>query len=59
MVKEMKKIIFEVKEEHLALLRKMSVGWHDCEFGAPEIDPKRLFGNSNVLQDVAIGGVCQ
>jgi hypothetical protein len=45
-------IIFEVKKEHLALLKNMSVGWQNCEFGAPEIDPKRPYGNSNVLQDM-------
>ena len=45
-------IIFEVKKEHLALLKNMFVGWGDCEFGAPEIDPKRPYGNSDVLQDM-------
>ena len=48
----MKKTTFEVKEEHLKLIRNMNVGWHDAEFGAPEIDPKRPFGNSDVLQDM-------
>ena len=48
----MKKIVFEVKEEHLKLLRKMEVGWNDCEFGAPAIDCKRPFGNSGVFQDI-------
>ena len=43
---------FEMKEEHLKLLRNMYVGWDDCEFGAPEIDPKRPYGNSDVLQDM-------
>ena len=47
-----KEIIFEVKREHLALLKQMCVGWQDCEFGAPEIDPKRPYGNSDVLQDM-------
>lgn len=28
----------------------MCVGWQDCEYGAPEIDPKRPFGNSGVYQ---------
>jgi hypothetical protein len=45
-------IIFEVKKEHLALLKQMCVGWQDCEFGAPEIDPKRPYGNSGVHQDM-------
>lgn len=45
-------IIFEVKKEHLALLKHMCVGWRDCEFGAPEIDPKRPYGNSDVIGDM-------
>jgi hypothetical protein len=45
-------IIFEVKKEHLLLLKQMCVGWQDCEFGAPEIDPKRPYGNSDVLLDM-------
>jgi len=45
-------IIFEVKKEHLALLKRMCVGWQNCEFGALEIDPKRPYGNSDVLQDM-------
>lgn len=47
-----KEIIFEVKREHLALLKRMCVGWQDCEFGAPEIDPKRPYGNSGVIGDM-------
>ena len=47
-----KEIIFKVKKEHLTLLKRMCVGWQDCEFGAPEIDPKRPYGNSDVLQDM-------
>lgn len=43
---------FEIKEEHLILLSKMYVCWQDCEFGAPEIDPKRPYGNSDVIQDM-------
>ena len=31
----------------------MIVGWQDCEFGAPEIDPKRPYGNSSVILDIA------
>ena len=44
---------FEIKEEHLKLLKEMSVDWNDCEFGAPEIDPKRPYGNSDGVDDVA------
>ncbi len=43
---------FEIKKEHLLLLQKMYVGWNDCEFGAPEIDGKRPYGNSDVEQDM-------
>lgn len=31
----------------------MHVAWQDCETGAPEIDPKRPYGNSFVPRDVA------
>ena len=49
----MEKKTFEVKEEHIKLLKSMNVGYNDyCEFGAPEIDPKRPYGNSNVHQDM-------
>lgn len=43
---------FNLKEEHIKLLRAMYVGWSDCEYGAPEIDPKRPYGNSYVEGDV-------
>lgn len=44
---------FEIKEHHLKLLKRMYVGWNDYEFGAPEIDPKRPYGNSDVIDDMA------
>lgn len=44
--------IFELKEEHIKLLKAAYVGWNDCEFGAPEIDPKRPYGNSSVYPDI-------
>lgn len=43
---------FILKNEHLKLLQNMEVGWQDVEFGAPEIDPKRPYGNSSVYQDM-------
>ena len=52
MTVNMKKL-FELKEEHIKLLRKMCVGWDDCEFGAPSIDCKRPYGNSDVYNDIA------
>lgn len=48
----MEKDKFEMKVEHLKLLQRFIVGWQDCEFGAPEIDPKRPYGNSHVHQDM-------
>ncbi len=48
----MSKDMFEIKEEHLKLLERFCVGWQDCAFGAPEIDPKRPYGNSCVHQDM-------
>jgi len=42
------KIRFELTEQHLKLIRRMTVRYNDyCEFGAPEIDPKRPYGNSS------------
>lgn len=44
---------FVVTSEHLKLLRRAYIGWDDCEFGAPAIDAKRPYGDSNVLADMA------
>lgn len=44
---------FTVTADHLRLLRHMYVQWQDDETGAPEIDPKRPYGNSDVPTDVA------
>lgn len=43
---------FEVTHEHIKLLQRMYVGWQNCEYGAPEIDPKRPYGNSDVQSDI-------
>ena len=43
---------FHLTQNHLKMLRGMFVGWSDCEFGSPEIDPKRPYGNSWVLGDI-------
>jgi len=43
---------FTIKKEHLKLLKNVYTSWDDCEFGAPEIDPKKPYGNSNVLSDM-------
>jgi len=44
---------FVLREKHLKLLSKMNVDWDDAEFGAPCIDPKRPYGNSSVIEDMA------
>jgi hypothetical protein len=44
---------FTVTGEHLRLLRRAHVFWDEAEFGAPSIDPKRPYGNSNVYRDIA------
>jgi len=46
-------VTFLLREEHLRLLQECYVQWQDDESGAPEIDPKRPYGNSDVAQDVA------
>lgn len=43
---------FTVLQRHLILLRHANVGWDDCEHGAPCIDPKRPYGNSDVESDI-------
>jgi hypothetical protein len=45
--------VFLLTDEHLALLRHANVTWDHCEFGAPAIDCKRPYGNSDVLSDIA------
>lgn len=44
---------FVLTEDHLKLIRRMYVGWCNIESGAPEIDPKRPYGNSDVYFDMA------
>jgi hypothetical protein len=44
---------FTVTEQHLALLKRANVRWEDCEFGAPAIDCKRPYGDSDVLLDMS------
>ena len=43
---------FTVTADHLKLIERMYVEWFDCETGAPCIDPKRPYGNSDVGCDV-------
>jgi hypothetical protein len=44
---------FTITEDHLKLLRRACIGWCDDETGAPQIDPKRPYGNSFVEGDIA------
>lgn len=42
-----------IDDKHEKLLRRMYFRYNDdCEFGAPEVDPKRPYGNSDVYQDM-------
>lgn len=43
---------FTLTKDHIKLLRNFYVGWQDCETGAPEIDTKRPYGNSDVWNDI-------
>ena len=44
---------FTITKQEIKLVQEMYVSWDDCEFGAPSIDPKRPYGNSDVLLDMA------
>jgi hypothetical protein len=44
--------VFDLTEDHIKLLRNANIRWDDCETGAPAIDPKRPYGNSDVECDV-------
>jgi len=46
-------MVFDLREEHLKLLSEANIVWDDCEFGAPGMDPKRPYGNSDVTGDIA------
>lgn len=44
---------FTLTQDHIKLLSKTYISWNDCEYGAPEINPKRPYGNSDVIDDIA------
>jgi len=44
---------FTMTKHHLMLLANMNVWWWDIENGAPCIDPKRPYGNSDMITDIA------
>lgn len=43
---------FYITDDHIKLLKRMYVTWYDCEYGAPCVDPKRPYGNSDVEGDI-------
>jgi len=51
-VKQRATMKFTLTDQHIKLIRRFYVGWQHCEFGAPEIDPKRPYGNSAVENDI-------
>jgi hypothetical protein len=44
---------FTLTQDHIRLLRAAWVGWDSIQAGAPRIDPKRPYGNSDVEYDIA------
>lgn len=44
---------FTLTENHIKLLKNFNVDWGDGYLGAPCIDQKRPYGNSDVLTDIA------
>lgn len=49
----MKDGTFKLTDAHIKLLKHANIGWQNCEFGAPAIDCKRPYGNSDVITDIA------
>ena len=45
---------FRVLPEHVTLLQNSYVGWGDCEFGAAAIDCKYPYGDSMVIDGMAV-----
>ena len=43
----------EITADHLKLLQRSCWRWGEVEYGAPEMDGKRPYGNSDVLGDIA------
>ena len=44
---------FTLTLAHLKLLRQANIQWIDLEWGAPGIDPKRPYGNSDCEMSIA------
>lgn len=46
------KVVFQLRWEHLELMKHSYMSWNESEFGAPTIDPKRPYGNGDVVTDI-------
>lgn len=44
---------FTLLPEHVAIARKLHIEWQNREVGAPCVDCKRPYGNSDHLKDIA------
>ena len=44
---------FLLTEQHIALLRAANISWYEIEWGAPAVDGKRPYGNSDLHGDLA------
>ncbi len=44
---------FVLTDQHVALLRAANISWYEIEWGAPAIDGKRPYGNSDINGDLA------
>lgn len=44
---------FILTQRHITLLQRANIRYDGAEFGAPCIDPKRPYGNSSVVHDIA------
>ncbi len=44
---------FKITKDHLALIKNFNVDWNDGEAGAPGVNCKHPYGNSDHLQDIA------
>jgi hypothetical protein len=42
----------KITEDHVKLVSRLNLQWQNCEYGAPEVDPKRPYGNSDVENDI-------
>jgi hypothetical protein len=45
---------FELKPEHIMLARRLNIDWSDeCYFGAPSVNDKRPYQDSDILMSIA------